>query len=106
MAKLNFSIITTVFSVTWSFRNHSIILIFCSRNISYYRFWKLWRLIFLFIIHFRIPWWIESSKEQHLFKMVNLLQPQTSSVHDLKKTWFGVLWPFKCKPSGFCGFSC
>jgi len=28
--------ITPVFSVTWSFRNHSDILIFCSRNISYY----------------------------------------------------------------------
>ncbi len=28
-----FSIITPVFSVTWSFRNHSNMLIFCSRNI-------------------------------------------------------------------------
>ncbi len=39
-AKLNFSIITPVFSVTWSFRNHSYILIWCSRNISYYQCWK------------------------------------------------------------------
>ncbi len=29
-----FSIITPVFSVTWSFRNHSNMLILCSRNIS------------------------------------------------------------------------
>ncbi len=31
-----FSIITPVFSVTWSFRNHSNMLICCSRNISDY----------------------------------------------------------------------
>ncbi len=31
-----FSIITPVFSVTWSFRNHSDMLIWCSRNISFY----------------------------------------------------------------------
>ncbi len=35
------SIITPVFSVTWFFRNHSNILICCSRNISYYyQCWK------------------------------------------------------------------
>ncbi len=31
-----FSIITPVFSVTWSFRNHSNMLICCSRNVYYY----------------------------------------------------------------------
>jgi len=32
-----FSIITPVFSGTWSFRNHSIMLIWKLRNISYYQ---------------------------------------------------------------------
>jgi len=38
MSKLNiqYSINTPVFSVTWSFRNHSNMLIWCSRNMSYY----------------------------------------------------------------------
>ncbi len=37
-----FSIITPVFSVTWSFRNHTNMLIFCSRNISdYYWCWQV-----------------------------------------------------------------
>ncbi len=36
-----FSIITPVFSVTWSFRNHSNILICCSRKITdYHQCWK------------------------------------------------------------------
>jgi len=30
------SVITAVFSVRWSFRNHSNMLIWCSRNVSYY----------------------------------------------------------------------
>jgi len=33
----NFSIITLVFSVTWSFRNHLNMLIWCAGNISYYK---------------------------------------------------------------------
>ncbi len=33
-------VITTVFIVTWSFRNHSNMLIWCSRNILYYYNWK------------------------------------------------------------------
>ncbi len=55
------------------FRNHSNMLICCSRNISdYYQcskqlscfifLWKPW-----YILFFRILWWIEISKEQHLF---------------------------------------
>ncbi len=47
-----FSIITPVFSVTWFFRNHSNMMVCCSRNISdYYQWWKqlccwifLWKL--------------------------------------------------------------
>ncbi len=36
-----FSIITPVFSVTWSFRNHSNMLICCSGNVSYcFQCWK------------------------------------------------------------------
>jgi len=35
-----FSIITPVFSVTRSFRNHYNMLICCSKNISYYKCWK------------------------------------------------------------------
>ncbi len=69
-----FSIITPVFSVTWSSENHNNMLIWCSRNISdYYQCWKqlccpislckLWHILF-----FRIHRWIESSKEQHLFE--------------------------------------
>ncbi len=68
-----FSIITPVFSVTWS---SEIIIICCSRNIS---FWllsmsktvvltiflcKLW-----YILFFRIYRWIESSTEQCLFEI-------------------------------------
>ncbi len=73
-----FSIITPVLSVTWSFRNHSHVLNRCSRNISsshqcltpfiflihvFFFFWWPWNFFF------RILWWIESSNEQHLFKI-------------------------------------
>ncbi len=37
-----FSIITPVFSVTWSFRNHSNMLIWCSRKFSYYFLYFYW----------------------------------------------------------------
>ncbi len=57
------------------FRNHSNMLICCSRNIfDYYQYWKqlcctifLWKL--WCILFFRIHRWIESSKEQHLFEI-------------------------------------
>ncbi len=54
------------------FRNHSNMMICCSRNISdYYQCWK--HFIFLwkpsYIRFFRIHKWIESSKEQHLFEI-------------------------------------
>ncbi len=48
------SIITPVFSVTWSFRNHSNMLICCSRSIyDYYQCWKqfLWKLIHYSQLH-------------------------------------------------------
>jgi len=56
-----------VFSVTWSFRNHSNV-IWCSRNISYYcQCWKQLRFIFsLWYTFFQDSWWIESSKEHCL----------------------------------------
>ncbi len=66
-----FSIITAVFSVTWS----SEIIIICSRNISdYYQWWKqLCFQIFFWkpwcILFFRILWWIERSKEQNLLEI-------------------------------------
>ncbi len=51
--------IALVFNVTWSFRNHSKKLIWCSRNISYYFqsvevenscfLWKLWCISFRFL---------------------------------------------------------
>ncbi len=56
------------------FRNHNNMLICCSRNISdYYQCWQqLCCFIFLwktwYILFFRIFWWTESSKEQHLFE--------------------------------------
>ncbi len=49
-----FSIIITVFSVTWSFRNHSNVLIYCLRNIPYY-FFKNWSIVF------RILWWVQKN---------------------------------------------
>ncbi len=62
IAKLNFSIIAPV---TWSFRNHSNILICGSKTIYIY--------IYIYnyienswVIFFRFLWWIESSEEQHL----------------------------------------
>ncbi len=51
-------------SVTWSFRNHYNMLISSLRNITnYYQCWKLF---------FRILWWIESSNEEYLFKILIL----------------------------------
>ncbi len=58
--KAEFSaVITPVFSVTWSFRNHSNMLIWCSLNISYYyQCWNqwcclisVWKLSYVFIHH-------------------------------------------------------
>jgi len=44
------TIITPVFSVTWSFRNHSNMLICCSRNISYYyQCWKQFLMLNIFV---------------------------------------------------------
>ncbi len=45
-----FSTITQVFSVTWSFRNHSNMLICCSRNISsHYQYWKWLCCLYFFV---------------------------------------------------------
>ncbi len=65
-----FSIITPVFGVTWSFRNHSIMLTWCSINIYYfYQCWKwLCRLIFCGNrnegFFFRILWWRERLRKK------------------------------------------
>ncbi len=64
-----FSIISPVFSVTWSFRNHSNILMWCLTNIyCYYQcLILLCCLIFLWKplrIFFNIVLWIESLKEK------------------------------------------
>jgi len=49
------------FSVTWSFRNHSNLMIRCSRNISS----QCWKQLFAYFLW--KPWyiWIEISEEQH-----------------------------------------
>ncbi len=70
-----FSIITPVFSVTWSseiilicwFAAQETFLIIINVENScaaQYFLWKLW-----YILFFRIHRWIESSKEQHLFEI-------------------------------------
>ncbi len=63
-----------IFSIiTWSFRNHFNILICCLRNICFIMIYVensclifLWKQCSIF---FRILWWIERLKEQHLFKI-------------------------------------
>ncbi len=52
--------IYTITPITWSIRNHSNILICCSKNIYYYYVEDSW------VEFFRFLWWIESSEEQHL----------------------------------------
>ncbi len=49
-----FSIITPVFSITWSFRNHSNMLICCSINISYY--YQCWKQLCCLILLVK-PWY-------------------------------------------------
>ncbi len=74
-SKLNFQHHYSSLQCHMIFRNHSNMLICCSRNISdYYQCWKqLCCPIFLgklwYILFFRIHRWIESSKEQHLFEI-------------------------------------
>ncbi len=80
-----FSFITPVFSVTWSFRNHSNMLICCSSCINYYwysiinsgsYYYQCWKHILLlnifvetmiyYFVQDLIIWWIE----QHLFEIL------------------------------------
>ncbi len=82
-----FSIITPVFSVTWSFRTHSIMPICCSRNIyDYYQCWKqvrwsivLWkpRYILFFRIHKMNRKWNEivTLYISSLSLLINLMHP-------------------------------
>ncbi len=55
-----FSIITQVFTVTWSFRNHSNMLIGCSRNISYY--YQCWKQLDCLIFSDEEFWWTKTFK--------------------------------------------
>ncbi len=74
-SKLNFQHHYSSLQCHMIFRNHSNMLICCSRNISdYYQCWKqLCCPIFLwkrwYILFFRLHRWIENSKEQHLFEI-------------------------------------
>ncbi len=66
------SIINPDFSVTWSFRNYSDMLNAAQQTfiISTVSVLKTVELLNIFVeIFFRILWWIESSKEQHLFEI-------------------------------------
>ncbi len=63
-----FSIITPVFSVTWSFRNHSNMLISCSRNISNsYQCWK-WMCCSIFLGNWYFFFLKKKVQEQHLYE--------------------------------------
>jgi len=63
---------TPAASVTWSFRNHSNILIWCSRNISYY--YQGWKQLCCLIFGEKCCDFFQDSltnsvqKEQHLFE--------------------------------------
>ncbi len=60
-----FIILTPVISVMWSFRNHSNMLIWCSKTCAISNVEN-----FESAIHFfRLLWWIQSSEGQHLFEM-------------------------------------
>ncbi len=79
ITKLNFQkplLQMPVFSVTWSYRNHSNMQIWCSRNISYQCWkqlccsiflWKAWHIVF------RIFWWIENRKSKRNFKLKSVV---------------------------------
>ncbi len=56
--------ITSVFSFTWHFENDSNMLIRCSKKKLY-----ILKTGLLKHILFRILWWIENSKQQHLFNI-------------------------------------
>ncbi len=56
-------VISIITPVTWSFINHSNILICCSKNINYYVENSRVDFFFWFL------WWIESSEEQHLYNI-------------------------------------
>ncbi len=62
-----FSIITPGFSVTWSFRNHSNMPIWCSINIYYYH-QCLKHLCCLIFVQFFSEIYFKIIKEQHLFE--------------------------------------
>ncbi len=117
MTKLNFPQPLLVFTVTWS-RNHSNMLIWCSGSFS-----VLKTVVLLWFI-FGILWWIQSSKEPHLFEieilcsiinvftvfLVNLFNASLlNKLFVFKLQNFFLLFPYtdvngKCKlvSEGFC----
>jgi len=68
---------TPAASVTWSFRNHSNILIWCSRNISYY--YQGWKQLCCLILvknavnFFRILWQIVFKKNSIYLKLKSFI---------------------------------
>ncbi len=60
-----FIILTPVISVMWSFRNHSNMLIWCSKTCAISNVENIESAIHFF----RLLWWIQSSEGQHLFEM-------------------------------------
>jgi len=46
-AEFSASLLQSSWSVTWSFRNHSNMMIWCSKNISYY--YQCWKQLFTFL---------------------------------------------------------
>ncbi len=111
---------TSAFSVTWSFRNDLIMLICCSRNISYYFLcwkqlcccltflWKLWyifqdslmnrkfkRTVFIWNRHF-VTMKKENSPILNFWAIVYIYRPlmytyQSSDIHNTKSSVLGVM---------------
>jgi len=76
-------IITLVFSVTWSFRNHSNIMIWCSRNIyDYCLYWKQLCCVIFFVKNMRLWgldfWWKESWKSIEIYCNIIIVFTVTS----------------------------
>ncbi len=90
-----FSTITPVFSVTWSFINHSDMLICCSRNISYYnQSWKqfcciifLWNPLCIYFMFFWCLNYFESSKELHFWNRIQSCHLDQFSMSLLSKVF-------------------
>jgi len=69
--------LTQIFSVTWSYRNHSNMMIWCSRNIFFFIkclkqlsclifLWKPWYI-------FKILWWMLKKEKKNYFKISEIV---------------------------------